>query len=253
MLFPEGELVKMKIKAYTKVDFSEANAVEDGEHTLLINPENFKENYTISYKLDQPKGSDGKELVYETTKPGEFTIKILLDSTGIFETLKPSEDAFKAQLQSLIPSEFSKPSIEEDKGISEDVAKLKKILFAKNESTHEPSFIKINWADLEVKCRIKKVDIDYKLFNQQGHPIRALVSLTCINTIAEDIRKATTKENSPDLTHIRVVKEGDTLPLMTYKIYGDPKYYLEVARVNNILNFRNLNPGQEIIFPPLEK
>ena len=127
MIFPEGQLVKMTIKAYTKVDFSEASAVKDGEHTLLINPENFKENYTISYKLDQPTNSDGKELVYETTKPGEFTIKILLDSTGIFETLKPSKDAFKAQLNSLIPTEFSKPSnAEEDKGISDDVSKAQK-------------------------------------------------------------------------------------------------------------------------------
>ena len=70
---------------------------------------------------------------------------------------------------------------------------------------------------------------------------------------AEAQRAAREKKSSPDLTHERVVKEGDNLPLMTYRIYGDPKYYLEVARVNGLTNFRKLTPGQKIVFPPIEK
>jgi nucleoid-associated protein YgaU len=50
-----------------------------------------------------------------------------------------------------------------------------------------------------------------------------------------------------------MVKAGDTLPLMTEEIYGDDKYYLEVARINNITSFRQLQPGTEIFFPPIEK
>lgn len=253
MIFPEGQLVKMKIKAYEKIDFSEASAVKDGEYELLINPDNFKETYSISYKADQPTSTDGKEQKFDHIKPGEFTIKLLLDSTGVFDKKEDLRSAFEAQLASLVPSEFQAIKAEEDKGISADVEKLKTILFGKSGNTHETYFIKITWAALEIKCKIKKVDIDYKLFNPQGHPIRAVISLTCINTISDVLRNAKLKLNSPDLTHIRTVKAGDTLPLMTYKIYGDPKYYLEVARVNNILNFRDLNPGQNIIFPPLEK
>jgi nucleoid-associated protein YgaU len=49
------------------------------------------------------------------------------------------------------------------------------------------------------------------------------------------------------------VKAGDTLPLMCYMIYGDPKYYLAVAAANNLSNFRSLLPGTDIVFPPLEK
>jgi nucleoid-associated protein YgaU len=60
-------------------------------------------------------------------------------------------------------------------------------------------------------------------------------------------------KNSPDLTHYRQVKQGDTLPLMVFNIYKDPKYYLEIARVNGLTNFRKLLTGQNIIFPPLEK
>jgi nucleoid-associated protein YgaU len=71
--------------------------------------------------------------------------------------------------------------------------------------------------------------------------------------VEDDLRVAKENRSSPDLTHYRIVKAGDNLPLMTQRIYGDPKYYLEVARVNKLVNFRNLKPGQAIYFPPIEK
>ena len=52
---------------------------------------------------------------------------------------------------------------------------------------------------------------------------------------------------------MRTVKAGDTLPLMCYRIYGDPKYYLDVAEVNHLGNFRVLIPGSALVFPPIEK
>ncbi|MCK5703624.1 MAG: LysM peptidoglycan-binding domain-containing protein, partial [Cyclobacteriaceae bacterium] len=58
---------------------------------------------------------------------------------------------------------------------------------------------------------------------------------------------------SPDLTHFKIVKEGETLPLIAKKIYGDSKYYLEIARVNNINNFRRLKTGQQLVLPPIDK
>jgi nucleoid-associated protein YgaU len=61
------------------------------------------------------------------------------------------------------------------------------------------------------------------------------------------------QDESPDLTHIRLVKAGDTLPEMCFNIYGDPRYYLDVARQNRLDNFRKLEPGTRIFFPPIEK
>ncbi len=251
MIFPEGELVKMTIEAFEDSEFSVS--VPDGIIEVLINPESFKESYTISYKEGQPTETTGIDQKFEAIKPGEFSEKLLLDSTGLFATLEPSLSAFADQLKGLVPSGFMDVNEDLDVGISEEVDHLKTILFRKNGTTHEPNCVRFEWAALIVDCKIKKVDIDYKLFNNQGYPIRAEVNLTCINTISDVLRKAEENLSSPDLTHMRVVKEGDTLPLMTYKIYGDSKYYLEVARVNNILNFRDLTPGYEIFFPPLDK
>jgi nucleoid-associated protein YgaU len=59
--------------------------------------------------------------------------------------------------------------------------------------------------------------------------------------------------NSPDMSHFIEVRKGDSLTLMCENIYGAPDYYLQVAEVNGIIDFRNLTPGQKILFPRLEK
>ena len=58
---------------------------------------------------------------------------------------------------------------------------------------------------------------------------------------------------SPDLTHIRTVQSGDTLPLLAKAMYGSSRYYLVVAEANGLDDFRNLKPGTKLFFPPLEK
>jgi len=59
--------------------------------------------------------------------------------------------------------------------------------------------------------------------------------------------------NSPDLTHLRTANAGDNLPLMSNKIYGDSKYYLELAKVNNLNSVFDVLPGDKVVFPPLKK
>jgi nucleoid-associated protein YgaU len=57
--------------------------------------------------------------------------------------------------------------------------------------------------------------------------------------------------SSPDLSHTVEVQAGDTLPLLCHRIYKDAAYYPEVARANNIVDFRTLKPGLRLHFPPL--
>jgi len=59
------------------------------------------------------------------------------------------------------------------------------------------------------------------------------------------------QRSSPDLTHVVEVKEGDTLPLLCYRVYKDCSYYPQVAKANNLTDFRHLKPGTKLSFPPL--
>jgi len=87
------------------------------------------------------------------------------------------------------------------------------------------------------------------MFDKYGLPIRAKVKADFI----ERTTKAGSLLNllsSPDLTHRVEVKEYDLLPNLTYKVYNNQNYYLQVARVNRLKNFRKLRPGV-LVFPPI--
>jgi hypothetical protein len=251
MNFPEGTLEKIIIETYEDNNFE--IPVTDGKIMVFINPESFNESHTISYSVEQTIGSSGAEKKFDHIKPEEFTVKLLFDSTGIFETLDPSMDAFKDQLSSFVPEAFKDVNEDTDIGISEQIANFKKRIFSVKGEIHSPNYLKIKWASLEIKCVLKKLDIAYKLFNAQGYPLRAEVSLTCVSTISKGLMNAELKKSSPDLTHTRIVKSGDTLPLMCHKIYGNTSLYLQVAKQNKLPDVRNLKVGTQIFFPPINK
>ncbi|MDO9240736.1 MAG: hypothetical protein Q7U30_12015 [Methylicorpusculum sp.] len=138
--------------------------------------------------------------------------------------------------------------------IADDLKHFKEVLTGYKGDAHEPRHFKLVWGENSIfKGRVVEVGITYKLFRPDGTPIRALVKVKFKSSIEEQKRAAKENKSSPDLTHSRKVKAGDTLPLMCYKIYGDPRYYLEVAKKNRLNDFRQLQPGTEIYFPPITK
>jgi len=110
------------------------------------------------------------------------------------------------------------------------------------------------WGTTEVKrCVLKTASIVYKLFSNDGVPLRAVITAVFAQNSDDQSRVAAARDESPDLTHVKMVKAGDNLPALCYDVYGNPDYYLDVANANQIADFRNLVPGTSIMFPPLEK
>ena len=252
-MFSKGKLDKLTITAYQDEKFKE----QQGEPMeALINPEGYKETFTIKYDETQASGNQGNAPKFNKITPGEFTFRLLFDSTGVFNTIDNLNDAFNSigdNISAFVPSFLTSDEDEVDRGVFDEIEKFKELTIGFNGSTHQNNSLIIAWGALIVKCKLTKLDIEYKLFNASGYPIRAVATIGCINTISDKERKALENKQSPDLTHIRYAKAGDTLPLMTHRIYGDSSYYLEVAKANKIQNFRRLKAGQKIIFPPIQK
>jgi len=243
-----GELEKMLIYKLDDKGNRQGEPIK-----VTINPEGYKESFSVEYNQDQEANSSGKKPKFVKVKPGDFTFKLLFDATGIFEivdlNLTDTLNSIAADITGFNPFQDDQAS---EKNVVTEIDKIKELVTYKGEM-HMPYELEIAWGSLNLKCFLIKLDIDYKLFNTKGYPIRAVATLTCKDSTSDKLRQAAVNKQSPDLTHIRRVQEGDTLPLMSYRIYGDPKYYLEVARVNNLLNFRNIEPGTELFFPPLNK
>lgn len=229
---PLGELKKMKIIAYKQADYSDTS--QDGEpFQVLINPESYQMEYKIEYNSEQGQGASSAQLGYKHTKPEEISFEFLFDATGTVQTgnifVPPKPD------------------------ITEDLQRFKDMLTAYEGEIHQPRYLKLIWGAMLFKGRMSTLQIQFKLFKPDGRPIRAVAKASFKGSVEENFRVALENAQSPDVTHSRMVMAGDTLPMMCYNIYGDSKYYLEVAKANGLDNFRQLKAGDELFFPPIEK
>jgi hypothetical protein len=224
-----GELTKLKIKAYRDERFSQE--VANGDFNTLLNPETYRIRYQISQNETQAQGTSSSAPRFNRTAPEDLELDFIFDRSGV---IKGNED-------------------DSGEGIINDIDKFKKVILDYNGDQHKPNYLIITWGSLLFKGSLNSMDLTYKLFKPDGTPIRATARARFKGFIEDNLRVARENNNSPDLTHIRMVNEGDSLPLMTFRIYGDSKYYLEVAKANKLVNFRKLTPGQEIFFPPIEK
>ena len=111
--------------------------------------------------------------------------------------------------------------------------------------------MKLAWGSLISKCVLKSAEVTYTLFKPDGYPLRAKAKATFAENIEDALRVAEERKSSPDLTHIRTVRQGDHLSLMSQQLYGDPSYYIQVAVFNKLKNYRRLEVGQKLRFPPI--
>lgn len=223
-----GELEKLKVVAYSDPEFN--NKIADGEFSTLMNPEKYTYHYKIETDETQASGTSTVSPKFNKKLPENLELDFVFDRTGVINGYESSDD-----------------------GIIDDIEKFKKVILDYNGDEHKPNYLIISWGTLLFKGALTEMDVEFKLFKPDGTPIRAVAKAKFQGFVEDNLRAAKENNKSPDLTHYRTVKEGDTLPLMAYQIYGDSRYYLQVARANNIINFRKLKTGQKIFFPPLQK
>jgi LysM repeat protein len=235
-----GELIKLQIKAYSDEQFS--TEVANGEFKTLLNPDKYSYKYKIEQNEEQASGTSSSSPRFNKVPPEDLVLEFVFDRTGVIVDYGS-------------PSTASDDKVfkDEGSGVIDDVETFKRVVFDYNGDEHRPNYLIISWGTLLFKGTLSEMDITFKLFKPDGMPLRATARATFKGFVEDNLRVAMENNSSPDLTHVRVVKAGDTLPLMAFRIYGDSKYYLEVAKANSITNFRKLAVGQKIYFPPIEK
>jgi hypothetical protein len=218
-----GTLEHLVIKAYEQPDYSGAEA---GQFEAYVNPAEFTLAYEIEYDAAQGAGTTNSRQTFKKIKPGDLALTLFLDGTGA--NGRPLDVQQKVE-------EFQRVT-------------------GYNGNIHRPNYLKVVWGTLPVKkVVLKSASIAYKMFKPDGVPLRAVITANFTDNSDDETRVATAQDQSPDLTHVRLVKAGDDLPSLCAAIYGDPRLYLQVARANGIDDFRSLKPGTRIFFPPLER
>ncbi len=226
-----GKQVMLHLIAYSDAEYGTATG---DEFKTMMNPSKLDLKSVTKNKPAKVKGNSAADTQFQGTEPVKLTLEFFLDATGLAETTGD------------LKLEKNGP-----KDVVGQVELFKKVAVTVIGEAHTPPYVKIGWGGFLYKGKLDTFDLAYTLFHPSGIPLRATIKAQFTGAIDKNFQVQKLGLSSPDLTHVRVVKNGDTLPHMTKAIYGDPSHYLEVARVNNLTHFRDLTPGSEIYFPPI--
>lgn len=205
-----------------------------------LNPASYQHALSISYSKDAEPGSGAAnrkalgqtavESRFSSVNAEKVSFDLVLDGTGVIK-----KDGSK------VPD------------VKAEIEQLKNIVYRYVGDKHEPSVVKLSWGELNTFYgRMESMSVDYTLFQPNGQPLRAKIKLGFISFMTQVESALRANRSSPDLSHLVEVRDGDTLPLLCQRIYNDCGRYLEVARINKLANFRDLQPGTRLRFPPLE-
>jgi hypothetical protein len=218
----DGGLTRLKIEAYRTADYREPAA---DSFTVLFNPTTYTQKYEVVYHPRQGAGDTGSPQVFGKIKPQEYTFELLFDGTG---------------------------TAVERKEVGQELTRFLTVAGRHDSEIHRPLYLKLTWGPLVSKCVLKSADITYTLFKPDGSPLRARVRAVFSENVEDTLRVAEERRSSPDLTHLHIVKAGEHLSLLADRYYGDPSRYLQVAQYNRLTNFRRLEPGRQLVFPPIQ-
>ncbi len=225
-MFGKNTLIKLTIAAYADKDRS----APAGTFEAMFNPESLATKYSTKYAKPQGIGRSAQELKYTNNPPEEMKLKLILNNSQYGSSLL---------------------DIKLDSSVKLQIQKFLALTWLPTGNTHQPLFLKVVWGGVVFPCRLNSVDIKYTLFDRNGEPTAAELDIALKGDMSKERENLVNNFSSPDLTHVRIVKKGDTLPLLCQQIYGDSSYYPTVAQANGLDNFRNLQLGQKLYFPPL--
>ena len=221
-----GGLQKLKITGYADPGFNQLASTSPNPINVMINPNRYSQAMAVSYTRQQAAGGSGKAVAFNRDKGEGFEVALVFDGTGT------------------VPNAPSK-------SVDEQLADLRRLIYEINGDIHEPNFVQLAWGTLLFKGRLKTFNVDYTLFAPDGTPLRANATVGFVGYHDNTDGRAAMRLSSPDLSHSVRVEAGDTLPLLCHRIYGDSRFYLQVAEFNRLDDFRTLEPNTYLLFPPL--
>lgn len=197
--------------------------------TAMVNPTELRHERSIAYSNEMNLGQVGSDPKFSAIKPDTLSFSLVLDGTGV------------------VPAN-AYPNIKDVRTL---LQQLDTVVHRYVDNKHEPAHVRLLWGTTVFVGRLSSMKVNYTLFKPSGDPLRAKVEMSFLGSMSKKEGELSANRNSPDLSHDVLVLEGDTLPLLCDRIYGDSAYYMAVARFNGLADPRALHAGQRLHFPPL--
>ena len=117
---------------------------------------------------------------------------------------------------------------------------------------HAPPVVQFAWGSIAFRGVIQQSNTTFTLFSGDGVPVRARVEVTFQEYTPPKEQLAEEPRHSADRLSVHRIRSGDTLPGIAAHEYGEPTAWRLIADANDIVNPRDLEPGEELVIPVME-
>lgn len=126
-------------------------------------------------------------------------------------------------------------------------------LMLQNEELHAPPPVSILWGrEVVMQSAVaKSLSVKYTLFDTTGLPVRATANLTLREHRSASAQLAESRQHSPDKTNVAIARQGDTLPAIAFREYGEAALWRAIAVANGRSNSLELVAGEELLVPKI--
>jgi nucleoid-associated protein YgaU len=201
---------------------------DDGSQlTCMFNPKEYTIKKSSQWKSTPSKGAkSAPKTEFVGTNPKT------LDMELFFESWESQSGDIKKDIESLF--EWTNPT---------------KDSLAKNKP--QPPIVLFCWGETwSFDAYVKSVTAKYTMFNPDGSPLRATVTVGFEETPASANKQNPTSGGVPGRrTHL--VREGDSLHSIAYREYGTPALWRSLAVSNGIDDPLRVAPGTTLLIPPM--
>jgi nucleoid-associated protein YgaU len=121
-----------------------------------------------------------------------------------------------------------------------------------NPDLHAPPIVRLSWGSESFKGVVESLNITFTLFTPLGVPLRAKISMTLKEYRPVTVQVRQVEKHSPDVDKAYVVRRGDTLSGIASALYRDSTQWRVIAKANNIVDPRFLQPGLKLSVPKLK-
>ena len=120
--------------------------------------------------------------------------------------------------------------------------------------THAPPRIQFTWGKLSFRAVVSDLKQSFTLFNPEGIPLRAKLSVTFKKYMTIKEQEAAINKQSPDHFKLHEVQRGETLSGIAAQEYGNPRHWRLIAEANAeaLPNPRRPDPGTMLYLPRLD-
>jgi nucleoid-associated protein YgaU len=197
---------------------------------IFFNPESYQLQRQVDYKELPSKAADLPQLQF--MKGGSRTLSMSLT----FDTYETRQDV---------------------RTLTAQVAGLAEV---EGEPKERPPVCTVTWgptvepyAGLPFTGVLESLTQRFTLFLEDGTPVRAVLDVQFKEgeSVQRQRKRNPRRSGSPLEPRRHLVRRGDSLPSLAAAEYGDPARWRPIALANGLVNPRLLEPGTELVIPPL--